>query len=106
MLRKVLVQLSKGEKSCALSRIGATSVFPSKPLGVNGDAGAIFTNSDELALYMKQICIHGQNRRYHHTKIGVNGRLDTIQVNNREQLNKPIYKARNSYGYSLLCTIE
>ena len=70
----------KGKRSCALSQIGVTSFFPSKPLGCYGDAGAIFTDDDELANITKQIRIHGEDRRYHHVRIGVNGRLDTIQA--------------------------
>lgn len=70
----------KGQKSCSLSLVGTTSFFPSKPLGCYGDGGAIFTNDDELAKAFKQIRAHGQDRRYHHNKIGVNGRLDTIQA--------------------------
>jgi len=70
----------KGRKSCSLSLIGATSFFPSKPLGCYGDGGALFTNDDELATVMRQISRHGQDRRYHHIRVGVNGRLDTIQA--------------------------
>lgn len=70
----------KGRKSCGLSTIGTTSFFPSKPLGCYGDGGAIFTNDDELALIMKQVKNHGQDKRYHHARIGINGRLDTIQA--------------------------
>lgn len=70
----------KGRKSCNLSTIGCTSFFPSKPLGCYGDGGAIFTNDDELALVMRQIGRHGQDRRYHHIRLGVNSRLDTIQA--------------------------
>ena len=70
----------KGKRSCALSQIGVTSFFPSKPLGCYGDAGAIFTDDDELANITKQIRMHGEDRRYHHVRIGVNGRLDTIQA--------------------------
>jgi UDP-2-acetamido-2-deoxy-ribo-hexuluronate aminotransferase len=69
-----------GRKSCNLSTIGCTSFFPSKPLGCYGDGGAIFTNDDELALVMRQIAHHGQDRRYHHVRLGVNSRLDTIQA--------------------------
>ncbi|MDH5379193.1 MAG: DegT/DnrJ/EryC1/StrS aminotransferase family protein, partial [Gammaproteobacteria bacterium] len=60
--------------------IGCTSFFPSKPLGCYGDGGACFTNDDELATAMKQIRVHGQDRRYHHARIGINGRLDTVQA--------------------------
>jgi UDP-2-acetamido-2-deoxy-ribo-hexuluronate aminotransferase len=70
----------KGRKSCALSTIGSTSFFPSKPLGGYGDGGALFTNDDALAKAMKEIRAHGQDRRYHHPRIGVNGRLDTLQA--------------------------
>ena len=69
----------KGRKSCALSLIGCTSFFPSKPLGCYGDGGANFTNDDALAKLMREIRVHGQDRRYHHPVIGVNGRMDTLQ---------------------------
>jgi UDP-2-acetamido-2-deoxy-ribo-hexuluronate aminotransferase len=70
----------KGRKSCNLSTIACTSFFPTKPLGCYGDGGAIFTNDDELAKVMRQIARHGQDRRYHHIRVGVNSRLDTIQA--------------------------
>jgi len=70
----------KGKKSCNLSTIACASFFPSKPLGCYGDGGAIFTNDDELAKVMRQIARHGQDRRYHHIRVGVNSRLDTIQA--------------------------
>ena len=70
----------KGRKSCGLSTIGCTSFFPSKPLGGYGDGGACFTEDDALALKMKQVRNHGQDRRYHHPMIGFNGRLDTLQA--------------------------
>jgi UDP-2-acetamido-2-deoxy-ribo-hexuluronate aminotransferase len=70
----------KGRKSCNLSTIACASFFPSKPLGCYGDGGAIFTNDDELAKVMRQIARHGQDRRYHHIRVGVNSRLDTIQA--------------------------
>lgn len=69
----------KGKKSCNLSTIGCTSFFPSKPLGCYGDGGAIFTNNDALAQAMREIRVHGQSQRYVHTRIGVGGRMDTIQ---------------------------
>jgi UDP-2-acetamido-2-deoxy-ribo-hexuluronate aminotransferase len=69
----------KGRKSCNLSTIGCTSFFPSKPLGCYGDGGAIFTNDDELAQAMREIRLHGQSQRYVHTRVGVGGRMDTIQ---------------------------
>lgn len=70
----------KGGKSCALSTIGSTSFFPSKPLGCYGDGGALFTDDDELAARMRQIRVHGQSRKHHHPIIGINGRFDTLQA--------------------------
>lgn len=69
----------KSRKSCNLSTIGCTSFFPSKPLGCYGDGGAMFTNNDALAKAMREIRTHGQEKRYYHTRIGVGGRMDTIQ---------------------------
>jgi UDP-2-acetamido-2-deoxy-ribo-hexuluronate aminotransferase len=70
----------RGRKSCNLTTIGCTSFFPSKPLGCYGDGGAIFTSDPELATVLRQIARHGQDRRYHHIRVGVNSRLDTIQA--------------------------
>lgn len=70
----------KGRMSCNLSTIACTSFFPSKPLGCYGDGGAIFTNDDELAKVIRQIARHGQDRRYHHIRVGINSRLDTLQA--------------------------
>lgn len=70
----------KGRKSCNLTIIGCTSFFPSKPLGCYGDGGAIFTNDEELATIICQIARHGQDRRYHHCRVGINSRLDTLQA--------------------------
>lgn len=70
----------KGRKSCNLSTIGCASFFPSKPLGCYGDGGAIFTSDEELAKVIRQIARHGQDRRYHHVRVGVNSRLDTLQA--------------------------
>lgn len=69
-----------GKKSCGLSTIGCTSFFPSKPLGAYGDGGAIFTDDDELASKMRMLLNHGQNERYKHKYIGINGRLDALQA--------------------------
>jgi len=69
----------KGRKSCNLSTVGCTSFFPSKPLGCYGDGGAIFTNDGALAAAMREIRVHGQSGRYYHTRIGVGGRMDTLQ---------------------------
>ncbi|WP_338617704.1 DegT/DnrJ/EryC1/StrS family aminotransferase [Pigmentiphaga sp. CHJ604] len=70
----------RGRRSCNLSTIACTSFFPSKPLGAYGDGGAIFTNDEHLARTLRQIARHGQDRRYHHVRVGVNSRLDTIQA--------------------------
>jgi len=70
----------KGKRSCNLTTIACTSFFPSKPLGCYGDGGAIFTNDQELAKVIRQIARHGQDRRYHHIRVGVNSRLDTLQA--------------------------
>ena len=66
-------------KSGNLSTLGCTSFFPSKPLGCYGDGGAIFTNDDVLAKALREIRVHGQERRYYHTRVGVGGRMDTLQ---------------------------
>lgn len=70
----------RGRKSCGLSTIGCTSFFPTKPLGCYGDGGACFTNDDKLAKAMDMIHRHGQDRRYHHVRMGLNSRLDTLQA--------------------------
>lgn len=70
----------KGQPSGNLGTIGCASFFPSKPLGCYGDAGACFTDDDELAKVMAQIRNHGQDRRYHHVRLGINGRMDTLQA--------------------------
>jgi len=70
----------KGRRSCALSTFGATSFFPSKPLGCYGDGGALFTGDDRLAQAAREIRVHGQSARYTHTRLGVGGRLDTLQA--------------------------
>lgn len=67
-------------KSGCMGDIGCTSFFPSKNLGCYGDGGAIFTNKDNLAHEIQCIANHGMTERYHHDKIGVNSRLDSIQA--------------------------
>lgn len=69
----------KGHRSCSMSIASGTSFFPAKPLGCYGDGGAIFTNDDALAKVMKEIREHGSESRYYHTRLGINGRLDTLQ---------------------------
>jgi UDP-2-acetamido-2-deoxy-ribo-hexuluronate aminotransferase len=68
-----------GERSCGLSTFGCTSFFPSKPLGCYGDGGALFTDDDDLARVAQEIRVHGQSERYVHTRIGIGGRMDTLQ---------------------------
>lgn len=101
-----------GIKSCNLSSIGVTSFFPSKPLGCYGDGGACFTDNDALAEKLRRISLHGQEKRYFHTDIGLNGRLDTIQaavllakleffnseVNRRQELGEFYTKKLNNIG--------
>jgi dTDP-4-amino-4,6-dideoxygalactose transaminase len=67
-------------QSGCMGDIGCTSFFPSKNLGCYGDGGAIFTNNDDLAKKMRSIANHGMEVRYHHDRIGVNSRLDSIQA--------------------------
>lgn len=69
----------KNKKSGACTTVAGTSFYPAKPLGCYGDGGAIFTNDDPLLKAMKEIREHGSEKRYYHTRLGVNGRLDTIQ---------------------------
>jgi len=69
----------QGKKSCNLSTLGCTSFFPSKPLGCYGDGGAVFTNDAALAQACREIRVHGQSARYTHTRVGVGGRMDTLQ---------------------------
>lgn len=70
----------KGKRSCNLSTIGCTSFFPSKPLGAYGDGGAVFTNDEEIATKVRMLLNHGQNERYKHKYVGINGRLDAVQA--------------------------
>ncbi len=69
----------QGNKSCNLSTLACTSFFPSKPLGCYGDGGAVFTNDAALAQACREIRVHGQSARYNHTRVGVGGRMDTLQ---------------------------
>ena len=66
--------------SGTMGDIGTTSFYPSKNLGAFGDAGAIFSNNDELAHKAQVICNHGSEQRYYHSSIGVNSRLDSMQA--------------------------
>jgi UDP-2-acetamido-2-deoxy-ribo-hexuluronate aminotransferase len=70
-----------GSKACSLAEIAATSFFPAKPLGCYGDAGMVFTNSDELAERLESIRVHGKGSdKYDNIRIGINGRCDTLQA--------------------------
>lgn len=69
----------KTKKSGALTTAAGTSFYPAKPLGCYGDGGAIFTNDENLLKIMKEIREHGSEKRYYHTRLGINARLDTIQ---------------------------
>jgi len=69
-----------GQRSCGLSDVASTSFFPSKPLGAYGDGGALFTKDDDLAEDLRLIARHGQERRYHHVRVGLNSRLDSLQA--------------------------
>jgi UDP-2-acetamido-2-deoxy-ribo-hexuluronate aminotransferase len=72
---------SKGVPACALANVAATSFFPAKPLGCYGDGGAVFTNDDEVAEILRSIRVHGQgSNKYDNVRLGINGRLDTIQA--------------------------
>ena len=68
------------KKACNLGHMAATSFFPSKNLGAYGDAGAMFTGSDELAAKIRSIANHGMQVHYHYDRVGVNSRLDTLQA--------------------------
>lgn len=70
----------QGRRSGALSTLGCTSFFPAKPLGAYGDGGALFTDDEALAGLARSIARHGEKARYHHDRIGMNSRLDTLQA--------------------------
>jgi UDP-2-acetamido-2-deoxy-ribo-hexuluronate aminotransferase len=67
-------------KTGTIGHIGSTSFFPSKNLGCYGDGGALMTNDDNLAIKMRMIANHGQEKKYYHKVLGCNSRLDTIQA--------------------------
>ncbi|PCJ17069.1 MAG: aminotransferase DegT [Candidatus Cloacimonadota bacterium] len=70
----------RGKRSCNLSTLACTSFFPAKPLGCYGDGGAVFSSDDRLARKIRIILDHGQTKKYTHSHIGINGRLDAIQA--------------------------
>lgn len=71
----------KGKRACSFGNIACTSFFPAKPLGCYGDGGMCFTNDDGMAEIMDSIRVHGKgNHKYDNVRVGINGRLDTIQA--------------------------
>ena len=71
----------KGKRACSFGNIACTSFFPAKPLGCYGDGGMCFTNDDTAAEIMDSIRVHGKgNHKYENVRIGINGRLDTLQA--------------------------
>ncbi len=72
--------LYRGKRSGSLTELAATSFYPAKPLGAYGDAGAVFTSDDELAKTIRELLNHGQAGTYNHVRLGVNGRLDSLQA--------------------------
>ncbi len=71
----------KGRKVCSFGNISCTSFFPAKPLGCYGDGGMCFTDDSEKAEILRSIRVHGQGlHKYDNVRIGINGRLDTIQA--------------------------
>lgn len=73
--------LYKGRRACSLGDAATTSFFPAKPLGCYGDGGAIFTNDDQEAVFLRSIAVHGKGSyKYDNVRIGWNSRLDTIQA--------------------------
>ena len=69
----------QARKSCNVSSIACTSFFPSKPLGCYGDGGALFTSDAGIAQAAREIRVHGQSGRYQHSRVGLGGRMDTLQ---------------------------
>ncbi len=70
-----------GKKACSFGDISTTSFFPAKPLGCYGDGGAVFTDNDAVADYLRSVRIHGKGEcKYDNVRIGMNSRLDTIQA--------------------------
>lgn len=71
-----------GRKACSFGDISTTSFFPAKPLGCYGDGGAVFTDDDGYASYIRSICVHGKSGedKYNNIRIGMNSRLDAVQA--------------------------
>ena len=95
-------------KTGTMGTIGCTSFFPSKNLGCYGDGGAIFCNDEKLAERIHMIANHGQRVKYHHSIIGCNSRLDSIQaavldvkLKHLDEYGKARYKAASYYTAKL-----
>ena len=83
-----------GKKACSFGDAATTSFFPAKPLGCYGDGGAVFTNDDAMADYIRSAKFHGKgNDKYDNVRIGMNSRLDTIQA----AILKPKFDAFREY---------
>lgn len=96
------------EKTGTMGTIGCTSFFPSKNLGCYGDGGAIFCKDDVLAEKLRMIANHGQKVKYHHSVIGCNSRLDSIQaailnvkLKHLDEYSKARYAAASYYTVKL-----
>ena len=96
------------EKTGTMGTIGCTSFFPSKNLGCCGDGGAIFTKNEKLAERIHMIANHGQRVKYHHSVIGCNSRLDSIQaaildvkLKHLDEYGKARYEAASYYTAKL-----
>ncbi len=98
----------KNKKSCSFGDISTTSFFPAKPLGGYGDGGMIFTDNDDIYKKLLSIRVHGQgSNKYENIRLGINGRLDTIQAaillskfeifDKEIQLRSQIAKSYNSF---------
>jgi len=70
----------KGKPLGSYGDVGCFSFFPTKNLGAAGDGGAVTTNELDLAKTIKELSIHGMPKRYLHTNIGYNSRLDSLQA--------------------------
>jgi dTDP-4-amino-4,6-dideoxygalactose transaminase len=70
----------KGRKAGSMGQLGCFSFYPTKNLGACGDAGAVVTNSPDLAEWLRRLRNYGESSRYHHESMGYNSRLDELQA--------------------------